>query len=222
MRMQNNYQQGATIQTNQGGSSLSQKQQIQHNVGHVSQIACGSGHILNLTRDGNVFSQGNGQYCNTGLGGSSSSGQLSLLRSLSDKNVVQIACGTSHSLVLTDQGNLYAWGRGFEGQLGLSETIEVASVPAFVKFFHKEKMTITQIAAGDCYSLAVTDKGEMFSWGEAKMGQLGLGRFREVRTPKQIQFGENVCIKTCAAGFGHTVALADNGALYSWGFNTYG
>jgi len=74
MRMQNNYQQGATIQTNQGGSSLSQKQQqIQNNVGNVAQIACGNGHILNLTRDGNVFSQGNGEYCNTGLGGSSSS-----------------------------------------------------------------------------------------------------------------------------------------------------
>lgn len=70
--------------------------------------------------------------------------------------------------MLTDRGYLYAWGRGFEGQLGLSETIEVASVPAFVKFFHK--MQVCHIAAGDCYSLAVTDQGEMFSWGEAKMG----------------------------------------------------
>ena len=63
----------------------------------------------------------------------------------------------------------------------------------------------------------------MFSWGEAKMGQLGLGRFREVRTPKQIEFPEhNVNIQTCSAGFGHTVALTDSGRLYSWGFNTYG
>lgn len=116
MRMQGNYNQAGTIQTNQGGSSLSQqKQHIQHNVGRVQQIACGEGHILNLTRDGNVFSQGNGEYCNTGLGGSSNSSQLSLLRSLNDKRVVQIACGRSHSLVLTDKGYLYAWGRGFEG-----------------------------------------------------------------------------------------------------------
>jgi alpha-tubulin suppressor-like RCC1 family protein len=50
----------------------------------------------------------------------------------------------------------------------LSETIEVASVPAFVKYFHGK--FVSHIAAGAYYSLAVTNKGEMFSWGEAKMG----------------------------------------------------
>jgi len=137
-----------------------------------------------MTRDGNVFSQGSGLFCNTGLGGSSNSQQLTLLKSLNDKRAVQIACGRSHSLVLTDKGYLYAWGRGFEGQLGLSESIEIASVPQYVKFFHGE--FVSSIAAGAYYSLAVTDRGDMFSWGEAKMGQLGVGRHREVRTPQQI------------------------------------
>ncbi|MFO0003235.1 MAG: hypothetical protein ACK559_19110 [bacterium] len=45
---------------------------------------------------------------------------------------------------------------------------------------------MSSIAAGAYYSLAVTDRGDMFSWGEAKMGQLGVGRYREVRTPQQI------------------------------------
>lgn len=121
---------------------------------------------------------------------------------------------------MTDKGYIYAWGRGFEGQLGLSETIEVASVPQYVKFFHGK--FVSSIATGAYYSLAVTNKGEMYSWGEAKMGQLGLGRFREVRTPRQIEFPEPTHIKSCAAGFGHTVALTETGKLYSWGFNSYG
>ena len=126
---------------------------------------------------------------------------------------------------MTDKGYLYAWGRGFEGQLGLSETIEIASVPSYIKFFHGKQVTF--IAAGAFYSLAVTEKGEMFSWGEAKLGQLGVGRHREVRTPKQIDFppsedGEPVRIKSCAAGFGHSAALSTENSLYMWGFNTYG
>ena len=68
--------------------------------------------------------------------------------------MIQIACGKSHSLVLTDKGYLYSWGRGFEGQLGLSETIEIASVPQYVKFFHGK--FVQTIAAGSYFYLAVT------------------------------------------------------------------
>ena len=95
-----------------------------------------------------------------------------------------IACGENHSLVLTDKGYLYAWGRGFEGQLGLSKEIEIASTPQFVKFFHGKN--VTSIACGSFYSLAVTDDGAMWGWGEARMGQLGCDKHREIRTPRQI------------------------------------
>lgn len=98
-------------------------------------------------------------------------------------------------------------------------------MPSYIKFFHGKQVSF--IAAGAFYSLAVTDKGEMFSWGEAKLGQLGIGRHREVRTPKQIDFppsedGEHVRIKSCAAGFGHSAALSTENSLFMWGFNTYG
>lgn len=123
--------------------------------------------------------------------------------------------------MLTDKGYLYSWGRGYEGQLGLSEIIEIASVPKYVKFFHGK--FVTQIAAGSFYSLAITDDGNMYSWGEARMGQLGTGKHQDVRTPAQIQFPYDNCkIKTCAAGFGHTMALTQDGDLFTWGFNVYG
>lgn len=70
-----------------------------------------------------------------------------------------IACGDNHFLVLTYKGYLYAWGRGFEGQLGLSKEIEIASTPQFVKFFHGKN--VTSIACGSFYSLVVTNDGAM-------------------------------------------------------------
>lgn len=52
-----------------------------------------------------------------------------MLKPLRDKRVTQIACGEYHSLVLTDKFDIYSWGRGFEGQLGLSKSIEIATTP---------------------------------------------------------------------------------------------
>lgn len=123
-------------------------------------------------------------------------------------------------MVLTDQGYLYSWGRGFEGQLGLSEIIEIASVPRYVKFFHGK--FVSQIAAGSFYSLAITDDGNMYSWGEARMGQLGTGKHQDVKVPSQIQFPGDAKMKICSAGFGHSLALTHDGELFTWGFNIYG
>jgi alpha-tubulin suppressor-like RCC1 family protein len=84
-------------------------------------------------------------------------------------------------LVLTDKGYLYSWGRGFEGQLGLSDSIELAMIPSYIKYFHQKH--VVAVAAGAFYSLAITNDGAMYGWGEARMGQLGIGKHRDVRTP---------------------------------------
>lgn len=72
------------------------------------------------------------------------------------------------------------------------------------------------IAAGAFYSLAITNDGAMYGWGEARMGQLGLDKHRDVRTPTQIRFpkaddGSSVFISSCSAGYGHSAALSNKG-----------
>ena len=121
-----------------------------------------------MTRDGDVFSMGSNKLCVSGHGATANVQTPQLLKSLKDKRVVQISCGESHSLVLTDRGYLYSWGRGFEGQLGLSTNIEIAMIPSFVKFFHEKH--VSSIAAGSFYSLAITNDGAMYAWGEARLG----------------------------------------------------
>lgn len=51
----------------------------------------------------------------TGHGGSKIIPQPTLLKTLSNRRVIQIACGEYHTLALTDKHDLYAWGRGYEG-----------------------------------------------------------------------------------------------------------
>ncbi len=113
---------------------------------------------MNLTRDGDVFSQGVSQFGVSGHGGARDIATPQIIKPLRDKRIIQIACGESHSLVLTDRYDVYAWGRGFEGQLGVSNSVEVASTPQYLKFFNRKQKSIpvSFIACGAFYSLAIT------------------------------------------------------------------
>jgi hypothetical protein len=59
------------------------------------------------------------------------------------------------------------------------------------------------------------------------MGQLGLGKQREVKTPVRIPIIDESGsaehrVVDCSAGYGHTACITENGELYTWGFNVYG
>lgn len=59
------------------------------------------------------------------------------------------------------------------------------------------------------------------------MGQLGLGKQREVRLPAKIPIidynsQQELRVVGCSAGFGHTACITEIGDLYTWGFNIYG
>ena len=226
------------------------KQEMADNLGYLVQICAGKQHILHLTEDGHVYSYGSGIYGVCGQGGAACCFQHQILKSLSDRKVMQIACGEYHSLALTQALNIYSWGRGFEGQLGIGAKgrAEIASRPTFIPFFDKFKVKC--IAAGSYYSLAVSEQGELFGWGEARLGQLGCGKQSLVFTPQRIPVKEDIDdvmrkthstvnlkegtpkngdpmqldarIRKVAAGFGHTAAITEDGQLYMWGLNVFG
>jgi len=195
-------------------------------IGKIKQIVSSRYHTLYLTEDGFIFSAGKGIYGVLGIGGSATSTKPLLLKILSDKRIVSIACGEGHSLALTDKGDLYAWGRGFEGQLGIRKSIECMSVPKFVDSFYGKK--VVEIACGKCHSIAVDSEGVIYTWGENRTGQLGRGKFRLDPLPAKVEFindeglDKEVRIASASAGFGHTVAITTDGDIYTWGLNNYG
>lgn len=161
------------------------------NLGYLVQICVGKQHIMHLTEEGHIYSYGSGIYGVCGQGGAACCFQHQILRSLSDRKVIQIACGEYHSLALTNSQDIYAWGRGFEGQLGIAAKgkVEIAAKPTFIPFFDKKKVKC--IAAGSYYSLAVTSEGELYGWGEARLGQLGCGKQSLIFTPQKITVRED-------------------------------
>lgn len=74
------------------------------------QIACGAIHSIIRTNANRVFSCGNGSTFALGQGIRDTASQFRLIDLPSDIEVKSIACGLSHSGLVTTDGSVYLWG----------------------------------------------------------------------------------------------------------------
>ena len=96
-----------------------------------------------------------------------------------------VACGLDFIIALTENGDVWSFGEGENGQLGLGTT-EHQYNPAWVGGRDVFKEPVVLVAAGTTHAACVTSKGVLFTWGNGKHGKLGDG-FQEIRLiPQQI------------------------------------
>ncbi len=142
---------------------------------------------------------------------------------LNNELVVDISCGAGHSLVLTNCGEVYAWGENYNGQIG-NGCNDTQLKPIKVKGFNNEK--VVMISCGSCHSMALTECGHVYSWGHNKFGQLGIGNTVDSYEPKFVAaIDENKCnvsIKKIICGSRHSVLLSSDGNIYAFGRNRDG
>jgi alpha-tubulin suppressor-like RCC1 family protein len=120
-----------------------------------------------------------------------------------------------HSLALTTNGTVYAWGSNQYGQLGDGTTTD-SHTPKAVTGLPK----ITQIAAGPQHSVALAEDGRVFAWGINVSGQLGDGTMTDRSRPVQAQ--NLTGVTQVATGAGHVLALTGDGTLFGWGAGRQG
>ena len=94
------------------------------------------------------------------------------VKSLSSKSVVDIATGAYHCAAVTADGDLYTWGDGFCGQLGLGDK-RPQLLPSQVTLGGLEDEVVESVSCGARHTLAVTEDGEVFSFGLGHFGVLG-------------------------------------------------
>ena len=78
------------------------------------------------------------------------------------------------------------------------------------------------IAAGESHSAAITEKLNLFTWGNGGFGRRGLGLDTKETAPKCVDSLLNEEIVYVSCGSFHTLAVAASGAIYSFGQNKYG
>ncbi|XP_050413737.1 protein RCC2 [Patella vulgata] len=124
-----------------------------------------------------------------------------------------------HCIVITNEGKVLSWGRNEKGQLGHGDT-ERRDLPTKVEFL--DPFNIIDAACGKNHTLFLTDKGKVFSCGENKFGQLGLGHQNPTVTLPSKVHCKGPAIRKVACGGDFSMISDIRGNLFSFGCPEYG
>jgi len=186
----------------------------------VKQIACGSGHTVVLTTDGEVYTWGRGDDGRLGHGDNGWKYVPRPAIALQGYIIVEVTCGSYHTAAVASSGDLYTWGGGMYGKLGHGNE-SGHSTPKRVEAL--VGVTVSKIACGSRHTAIVTKTGKVYSWGDKENGVAGHGDTEGHQyTPKLL---EKLCtervVQISACGF-HTGCLTDDGKVYTYGEGKFG
>lgn len=144
------------------------------------------------------------------------------------EGILSCGVGAGFTLMVSRRGSCYAFGVGGWGQLGFDTSIAkhftTERVPVFphatrIAFF--SRTTVTYVAAGFSFSMAITEGERVFSWGNNSYGQCGLGvdprKYQKIPQPREITWLADKEILQVACGSYFALALSTSGDVYSWG-----
>jgi len=138
------------------------------------------------------------------------------LAALKDEKVVAVnkGCISASCMAITEEGNVFAWGRNETGQLGLGDTTD-RFVPTLINDI--TGYDVVEVATGKSHTLFLTVDGKVLACGSNEEGQCGQGRKTgNIQTPKLITY-DGPEVVSVAAGALFSVLLDKEGKVWTFG-----
>ncbi len=150
--------------------------------------------------------------------------EVDMSSGLAGKTVVQVSAGMQHTLALTSEGEIYAWGTNHFGQLGDGRLTQRNNRPVATKLVGAlAGKRVVAVSAGSQFSLALCSDGTVAAWGGNEMGQLGAGADTKLNlVPLAVDTSgalKGKFITQVRAGFSSSVAMSSEGEIFAWGRN---
>lgn len=195
-------------------------------------VAAGSDHTVAVTDEGTVYTWGGNVNGQLGIKAEDKL-EPTLLLSLHLKKISSVVCGGGHTMILTENGIVYSWGRGANGRCGHGELLGEADVPKpkeIIKLTQLKTVDrVTSIACGWSHSMCLTKSGQVYVWGRAADGRLGVGGTNKNQPTDRYEpelvtwFVQNkINIRQISGGYYHSAALDTEGRVYTWGWGEHG
>ena len=111
-------------------------------------------------------------------------------------------------MALSKEGDLFSWGKGEFGVLGYDS--KKTETPKYLDFLESRNIsTVSALSCGEQHTCIATKKFDVYSWGHASNGRLGIGKVGNdvifKSSPVQVEFPAGQAIKQIACGSEHTL-----------------
>ncbi|CAG9782697.1 unnamed protein product [Diatraea saccharalis] len=150
--------------------------------------------------------------------------------------VCDVRSGYEHFILLTDAGRVYTWGNGRRLQLGHG-TLDNLDTPTEIEALAGIK--ITKIRAGGWHCLALSEFGDLYTWGWNDTGQLGVTHpdtkgvlnregLKSYPLPTLVDILDgnekqiDLDVKDIGCGSRHTAIMLEDNSIWTTGYNKYG
>ncbi|KAI4299522.1 hypothetical protein L6164_032974 [Bauhinia variegata] len=119
-----------------------------------------------------------------------------------------VAAGLWHTVCVSADSGIYAFGGNQFGQLGTGAD-PTETLPRLLESPKLENAHARSLSCGARHTAVITDDGKVFCWGWNKYGQLGLGDVIDRNIPSEVTV-EGCVPKNVACGWWHTLLLAES------------
>jgi alpha-tubulin suppressor-like RCC1 family protein len=191
--------------------------------GTAVSITAGNLHTCAVLNTGAVNCWGDNSYGQLGNGNTTSSSAPVAVNAFTDgATAVSITAGAFHTCAVLNTGAVNCWGYNSFGGLG-NNTTNNSSAPVAVNAF-TGGATAVSITAGGFHTCAVLNTGAVNCWGNNGFGRLGNGNTTSSSVPVAVAAFTDVTgtAVSITAGFFHTCAVLNTGAVNCWGYNSDG
>ncbi|KAF3444254.1 hypothetical protein FNV43_RR13944 [Rhamnella rubrinervis] len=196
--------------------SVSQPKEVESLKGlWVKSVACGSWHtaaIVEIIVDSYKFNVIGGKLFTWGDGDEKRLGHFdqekkllpTCVAQLVDHNFVQVCCGRTMTVGLTNQGKVYTMGSQVHGQLGKPQAKDKSITVVEGKLIEE---CVKEIATGSYHIAVLTTGGSVYTWGRGANGQLGLGDIEDRNSPTLVEALGDRQVESIICGSNCTAAI---------------
>ncbi|XP_067833249.1 serine/threonine-protein kinase Nek9-like, partial [Heptranchias perlo] len=202
----------------------------------IHQAACGDEFTVCITDEGHLYAFGSDYYGAIGCNGQYGQEVLEpvLVEFSLDHAVQQVSCGDNHVVALTRNKEVFSWGCGEHGRLGL-DSEEDYPYPERVNL--PVSLSVVSVQCGSDGTFFLTQSGKVLACGNNEYNKLGLNHYmrglrnHHINADQEVPYMTSLTlskqlaiykIKTVSAGKTHTASIDERGRLLTFGCNKYG